>query len=133
MWSSVCVSKMSGSSLSPLKLNCAPNNRPAVAGGWAARCWAGKIVYIQITSPLHSSRRAGTRGGDGPLAKFHSDWRRPLLALSQLQRHYNKWAQGSLLTEQPAVLTFRDKCPNFMSTNHVWEIIIIKSLNHVVS
>ena len=122
------MSKMSGSSLSPLKLNCAPNNRPAVAGGWA-----GKIVYIQITSPLHSSRRAGTRGGDGPFAKFHSDWRRPLLALSQLQRHYNKWAQGSLLTNQPVVLTFRDKCPNFMSTNHIWEIIIINSLNHVVS
>ena len=132
MWSSVCVSKMSGSSLSPLKLNCAPNNRPRWRWLGTGR-WAGKIVYIQITSPLHSSRRAGTRGGDGTFAKFHSDWRRPLLALSQLQRHYNKWAQGSLLTEQPAVLTFRDKCPNFMSTNHVWEIIIIKSLNHVVS
>ena len=73
------MSKMSGSSLSPLKLNCAPNNRPAVAGGWA-----GKIVYIQITSPLHSSRRAGTRGGDGPFAKFPSARRRPLLATSTL-------------------------------------------------
>ena len=44
------MSKMSGSSLSPLKLNCAPNNRPAVAGLGAG---PGKLFTFRLH--LHST------------------------------------------------------------------------------
>ena len=52
-WSSVCVSKMSGSSLSPLKLNCAPNNRPAVAVAGQRGAGPGKLFTFRLH--LHST------------------------------------------------------------------------------
>ena len=54
----LCVSKMSGPSLSPLKLNCAPNNRPAVAG-WAARVLGREncLHSDYISTPLQSACR----------------------------------------------------------------------------